>query len=127
MCGFLSCSATMSARLARDIHDTVAGFMRGQLIICIILAVFYATALRLTGLSHALVIGIAAGLFSFVPYFGLGFGILVSLCVAVSQFWPNWGPIVLVGLIFLVGRDACRLRAVAAHHRLPRANSIPSG
>jgi predicted PurR-regulated permease PerM len=77
--------------------------MRGQLIICIILAVFYATALRLTGLSHALVIGIAAGLLSFVPYFGFGFGILISLCVAVSQFWPNWGPIVVVGLIFLVG------------------------
>jgi len=90
-------------RLARDIHDAVAGFMRGQLIICIILAVFYATALRLTGLSHALVIGIAAGLLSFVPYFGFGFGILISLCVAVSQFWPNWGPIVVVGLIFLVG------------------------
>ena len=56
-------------RLARDIHDAVAGFMRGQLIICIILAVFYATALRLTGLSHALVIGIAAGTAQFRSLF----------------------------------------------------------
>src|SRR5262249_39447270 len=46
-------------RLTRDIHSTVAGFMRGQIIICIILAVFYATALRLMGLSHGVLIGIS--------------------------------------------------------------------
>jgi predicted PurR-regulated permease PerM len=90
-------------RLTRDIHDAVAGFMRGQLIICLILAVFYAAALRLTGLNHALLIGIAAGLLSFIPYFGAGSGMLISLCVAVSQFWPNWIPIIIVGLIFLIG------------------------
>jgi predicted PurR-regulated permease PerM len=90
-------------RLAHDIHDTVAGFMRGQLIICIILAVFYAAALRLAGLSHGLLIGITAGLLSFIPLFGAGSGLLISLCVAVGQFWPNWVPIIVVGLIFLVG------------------------
>jgi predicted PurR-regulated permease PerM len=61
--------------------------------------------LRLTGLNHALLIGIAAGLLSFIPYFGAGSGMLISLCVAVSQFWPNWMPIILVGLIFLIGES----------------------
>ena len=89
--------------LTREIHDTVAGFMQGQLVICLILSVFYAVALKLTGLSHAILIGVAAGLISFVPYFGAGLGMVVSLCVAVSQFWPNWTPIFLVGLIFLAG------------------------
>src|SRR5262249_42433182 len=90
-------------RLTRDIHDTVAGLMRGQLIICIMLAVFYAAALRVTGLSHGVLIGITAGLLSFIPLFGAGSGVLISLCVAVSQFWPNWTPIIVVGLIFLAG------------------------
>jgi predicted PurR-regulated permease PerM len=90
-------------RLARDIHDTVAGFMRGQLIICLILAVFYAAALRAVDLNHAVLIGIAAGLLSFIPFFGAGSGMLISLAVAISQFWPSWTPIVVVAMIFLVG------------------------
>ena len=53
-----------------EIHDTVAGFVRGQIVICLILAVFYAGALRLTGLNHAILIGLTAGLISFVPYLG---------------------------------------------------------
>ena len=90
-------------KLALDIHATVAGFMRGQLIICLVLAIFYATALRLLGLSHGLLIGIGAGLISFIPFFGAASGMLISLCVAVSQFWPLWTPIVIVALIFLAG------------------------
>src|SRR5262245_38639155 len=90
-------------KLALDIHATVAGFMRGQLIICIILAIFYATALRLVGLSHGLLIGVAAGLVSFIPFFGAASGMVISLCVAIAQFWPHWAPIVIVALIFLVG------------------------
>jgi predicted PurR-regulated permease PerM len=86
-----------------EIHDTVSGFVRGQAIICLILAVFYAAALELTGLNHALPIGIAAGLISFIPYLGAGAGLVISLCVAVAQFWPNWTPVVVVGLIFLLG------------------------
>ncbi|MET0482034.1 MAG: AI-2E family transporter [Aestuariivirgaceae bacterium] len=90
-------------KLALDIHATVAGFMRGQLIICMILAVFYATALRMVGLSHGLLIGAGAGLVSFIPFFGAASGMLISLCVAIAQFWPHWTPIVIVVLIFLAG------------------------
>ena len=83
--------------LGREIHDTVAGFVRGQVVICLVLAVLYATALKLTGLNHAILIGIAAGLISFVPYLGAATGILVSVCVAMDQFWPNWAPVAVVG------------------------------
>ena len=89
--------------LGRDVHDTIAGFMRGQVVICLILAIFYATALKLVELNHAILIGITAGLISFVPYLGAGAGLVVSLCVAISQFWPHWIPIVGVGFIFLAG------------------------
>lgn len=89
--------------LGREIHDTVAGFVRGQVAICLILAVLYTAALKLTGLNHAILIGIAAGLISFVPYLGAATGILISVCVAVDQFWPNWAPVAVVGGIFIVG------------------------
>lgn len=89
--------------LGREIHETVAGYVRGQAVICLTLAVLYATALKVTGLNHAIVIGISAGLISFVPYLGAATGILVSTCVAMAQFWPNWVPVAVVGGIFIVG------------------------
>ena len=89
--------------LGREIHDTVAGFVRGQVVICLVLAVLYATALKVTGLNHAILIGITAGLISFVPYLGAATGIFVSVCVAMAQFWPNWVPVAVVGGIFVVG------------------------
>jgi predicted PurR-regulated permease PerM len=89
--------------LAREIHDTVAGFVRGQIVICLVLAVLYATALKVTGLNHAILIGITAGLISFVPYLGAATGFFVSVCVAMAQFWPNWVPVAVVGGTFIVG------------------------
>ncbi|MFL5021627.1 MAG: AI-2E family transporter [Microvirga sp.] len=89
--------------VGREIHDTVAGFVRGQIVICLILAVFYATALRLTGLNHAILIGLTAGLISFVPYLGLGVGFVVAACVAIAQFWPDWTPLAVVAGVFLLG------------------------
>ena len=56
--------------LAREIDDTIGGFVIGQGALCLILALFYAVALSLIGLKHGLLIGLAAGLISFVPYLG---------------------------------------------------------
>lgn len=89
--------------LGGEIHDTVTGFVRGQVVVCLILAAFYATALRLVGLNHALLIGITAGLISFVPYFGAATGLVVATCVAIAQFWPDWTIPLVVGGIFLLG------------------------
>jgi predicted PurR-regulated permease PerM len=89
--------------VGREIHDTVAGFVRGQIVICLILAVFYAGALEVVGLKHAILIGITAGLISFVPYLGAGAGLVVAMCVAVAQFWPDWPSMAEVAGIFLIG------------------------
>src|SRR5262245_37264447 len=89
--------------LGREIHETVAGFVRGQIVICLVLAVLYATALKVTGLNHAILIGIAAGLVSFVPYLGAATGFCVAVCVAMAQFLPNWVPVAVVGSIFIIG------------------------
>jgi predicted PurR-regulated permease PerM len=92
-------------RLAREIDDTIGGFVRGQSAICLILAVYYAVALTLLDLNHAILIGVAVGLISFVPYLGSLTGLAVSTCVAIAQFWPNWGTIALVPLIFFGGQS----------------------
>jgi predicted PurR-regulated permease PerM len=91
--------------LAREINDTIGGFVVGQGALCLILAVFYAVALSLAGLNHAIFIGIVAGLISFVPYLGSLTGLMVSTCVAVAQFWPNWPHILIIPAIFFVGQS----------------------
>jgi predicted PurR-regulated permease PerM len=89
--------------LAREIDDTIGGFVIGQSALSLILSLFYAVALSLTGLNHGMLIGIAAGLISFVPYLGSLLGIVVATCVAIAQFWPNWSHILIVPAIFFVG------------------------
>jgi predicted PurR-regulated permease PerM len=90
--------------LAREIDDTIGGFVRGQGTLCLILGAFYAMALWLAGLHHALLIGLVAGLISFVPYLGSLTGLVVSTCVAIAQFWPNWIAIAVIPAIFVVGQ-----------------------
>jgi predicted PurR-regulated permease PerM len=90
--------------LSREINDTLASFLRGQGTICLILALYYASALRLIGLNHGLLIGLAAGLISFIPYLGSLIGLVLSLCVVVLQFWPNWTMIPVVLGIFVAGQ-----------------------
>jgi len=50
------------------------------------------------------VIGFAAGLLSFIPYLGSLSGLVISTCVAIAQFWPDWTSILLVPAIFFVGQ-----------------------
>jgi predicted PurR-regulated permease PerM len=89
--------------LAREVDGTIGGFIRGQSAICIILSLAYALALTLIGLNHGLLIGLVAGLISFVPYFGSLTALVVSMCVAIAQFWPSWIPTSFVAATFVIG------------------------
>ena len=76
--------------LAREVDETIGGFVRGQTALCLVLAIYYGAALWLIGLKHGAIIGIAAGLISFIPYVGVFCGLVVATCIAIAQFWPNW-------------------------------------
>jgi predicted PurR-regulated permease PerM len=78
-------------RLAGDINGAVSAFVRGQSIICLLLAVMYAAALSALGLRYGLVIGIATGFLGFVPIVGWGLGLAVAMVVALGQGWPDQG------------------------------------
>lgn len=90
--------------LAKQIDSTLAGFLRGQASVCLILGAFYAAGLTLTGLNFALLIGVAAGLISFIPYVGSLTGFVIATGVAIAQFWPDWIWILTVPAVFMVGQ-----------------------
>lgn len=76
-------------RLARDMDNVLAGFVRGQLSVCVILGTFYAVALMAIGLQYGFLVGLTAGLISFVPYVGSVVGLLLSVGIALFQFWDD--------------------------------------
>jgi len=90
--------------LARDIDMVLAGFVRGQLIVCLALGGFYALALMGIGLQYGFLVGILSGLLSFIPYVGSVTGLALSTGIATVQFWgePLW-ILATVG-IFLFGQ-----------------------
>ena len=91
-------------QLAREIDAAIAGFVRGQTAVCLILGSFYAVALTLSGLNFGLLIGLISGLITFIPYVGSMTGLILALGVAVAQFWPEYSSILIVLGIFLVGQ-----------------------
>jgi predicted PurR-regulated permease PerM len=87
-----------------DIDTAISGFLRGQTLVCIILGAMYAVGLFAIGLNFGVLIGVSAGLISFIPYVGSLLGLVVAVGVAVAQFWPEWTMIGLVVLVFAVGQ-----------------------
>lgn len=91
-------------RLALELDDVLAGFIRGQLTVCAILGGFYALALTAVGLSFGLIVGMFAGLISFIPFVGSVVGGAISIGIAIGQFWGDWQWIGLVAAIFVTGQ-----------------------
>ncbi len=91
-------------RLMREIDDVMGGFLRGQGTVVLLLGVIYAVGLVSVGLKYGLLIGLVAGLFSYIPYVGTIFGFLVGLFAAISQFWPDYIPIAIVVAVFAFGQ-----------------------
>jgi predicted PurR-regulated permease PerM len=90
--------------LFAEIDAAIAGFVRGQSGVCLILGSYYALSLSVVGLNFALLIGLVAGLISFIPFVGSISGLLLAIGVAIAQFWPEWTPIVTVFVIFMIGQ-----------------------
>ncbi len=91
-------------RLAGEMSYALAGFIRGQGSVCLILAVYYSLTLSIAGLSFGLVIGIIAGIISFIPFVGAIIGLILSVGLALFQFWPDYLQIGIVAAIFIVGQ-----------------------
>jgi predicted PurR-regulated permease PerM len=90
--------------IARDMNKAIAGFVRGQGTVCLLLGVIYAVGLTATGLNFGLLIGLFAGLISFIPYVGSLVGLLLALGVALVQFWPDYINVLYVAAAFGIGQ-----------------------
>jgi predicted PurR-regulated permease PerM len=90
-------------RLAHEADEVLAGFIRGQGLVCMFLALFYGFGLWLVGLRYGLIIGLLTGFFSFIPYLGMAIGACVGLAVAAFQFQDlvRFG---LVAAVFALGQ-----------------------
>jgi predicted PurR-regulated permease PerM len=85
------------------IDETLAGFVRGQALVCLFLGTFYAVVLTIVGLDFGITIGLFTGILSFIPYVGTTFGFVTSIAVAFAQF-SEWLPIFLVAGLFIAGQ-----------------------
>ncbi len=86
-----------------EIDRTIAGFVRGQATVCLLLGLYYGIGLSLVGLNAGFVIGLASGLLSFIPYVGMLLGFVVGVAVALAQF-TEWTPVILVIVVFVTGQ-----------------------
>jgi predicted PurR-regulated permease PerM len=87
----------------RAIDTTLAGFVRGQATVCLILGIYYATGLMLVDLPFGLVIGMMAGILTFIPYVGALSGFVTAMAIALATF-DGWHGPAIVGGIFFVGQ-----------------------
>jgi predicted PurR-regulated permease PerM len=91
-------------QVLEEINRSMAGVIRGQGGVILVLCIYYAAALSLTGLNFGLVIGLTTGLLSFVPFFGFLTGFVLSMGIALVQFAPNWWFVAIVFVVFVIGQ-----------------------
>lgn len=76
--------------LAKECDELLSQYLRGQLVVMLILAAYYALALSMIGMAGGVAIGILTGLAIFIPYIGFGVGLVLAVISALLQFGPSW-------------------------------------
>ena len=89
--------------MAQEVNLLLAQYLRGQLLVMLVLAVYYSVTLSIAGFEVALPVGILTGLLVFIPYLGFGLGLILALIAAVLQF-SDWSGLVSVAVIYGAGQ-----------------------
>ncbi len=89
--------------IASDIDMVLAEFLRGQLLVMLVLAAYYAIGLSIAGLDKAYAIGILTGILVFIPYVGFGLGLVLGVVAALLQ-WNGWPGFVAVLAVYGIGQ-----------------------
>ena len=96
--------AAIIRNLASQIDETLGGFARGQILVCLSLGTIYAVGLSLVGLQSGIIVGVFAGLISFIPYVGAAFGLVLAGALGLGQFGFELPPLALIAGVFFVGQ-----------------------
>ncbi len=91
------------ARLAKESDEVLASFLRGQLLVMACLGTIYSAGLWIAGLEFALLVGLLAGLVSFVPYLGFIVGVLAAIIAALIQF-QDLSLLLPIAIVFGIGQ-----------------------
>ncbi len=86
-----------------ECDKTLAQYLRGQLLVMVVMAAFYAIGLTIAGYDLALPIGLFTGLAIFVPYVGFGIGLVLALMAGLLQFAPLYA-LIAVGIVYGTGQ-----------------------
>ena len=90
---------------ARLVSDTLVGFIHGQALICLILAIYYGVALSAAGLESGLALGLLIGVLGIIPLLGVTTGLILAVGLAAAQY-GTWTEVLAVIGIFVVGQLA---------------------
>jgi predicted PurR-regulated permease PerM len=92
-----------SQRFLAEVDELLSQYLRGQILVMLLLALYYSVALWAAGVGAAVPVGFLTGLLVFIPYLGYGIGLVLALLVAVLQF-QGWGPVIAVAVVYGLGQ-----------------------
>jgi predicted PurR-regulated permease PerM len=87
-----------------ECDQILSGFIRGQLLVCAILAGIYSLGLVIVGLKFGLLIGCLTGLFTFIPYVGFSFGLIAAVVTALANISEGPGQLIGVAIVYGIGQ-----------------------
>jgi len=96
-------SASTLRQLARETDRVLSAWLRGQLLCCGLLAVYYASALSAVGLELGVTVGLVSGILTFIPYVGSTTGLIASVLLAAAQF-GTWSGVATVLGVYVAGQ-----------------------
>lgn len=88
----------------RECDVMLGQYLHGQILVMLLLALYYSVALALAGFDLALPIGVFTGLAVFIPYLGFGLGLVLALLAGVLQFAASWYGVLAVAAVFGLGQ-----------------------
>jgi len=89
--------------IVREIDVLLAQFLRGQVLLMLLLAIYYSVSLAIAGFDVALPVGILTGLLVFIPYIGFAIGLLLAILAALLQF-GDWYGMIAVAVVYGFGQ-----------------------
>lgn len=94
---------SQTVAMAQEVNVLLAQYLRGQLLVMLVLAAYYSIGLTIAGFDVALPVGILTGLLVFIPYLGFGLGLILAVIAAVLQF-SDWSGLIAVAVIYGLGQ-----------------------
>jgi predicted PurR-regulated permease PerM len=91
-------------KLGQEMNAVLSAFVRGQMSVCLIMAMYYSGGLMLGGLQFGLLVGVVAGTVTFIPYLGALIGGALGISLALVQFWGDWVSVAIVVAVIAFGQ-----------------------